>query len=427
MLASELEVIERAPQEIPPVYAFAANKGHSPLKQFLALPRDTILFMAPRRAPAILCPKGNTENAVSILTSVGFNKLDVSRYAEASRLLQPDVVVGLGDVVRGDNTGSKRAMKMEDRTLRWTRQMVGSSTVEPPGPSTQPIEDAAGGWCSRTAFFAPVPPIPRGLQLSYLNYLDEDVRHQISGLALNDAAIVADPPAGLQDLPRLALDDPSTPHHLIDDVALGIDLFAIPFIGTSTDAGIALDISFPPSKRESMFEDSACRKSMGVDMWLPSHASDLSPLQHGCQCYACLTHHRAYVQHLLSAKEMLGWVLLQLHNLHVMHEFFAGMRASIADGSFDESRKAFGLVYQPRLPERTGQGPRYVASLPPAAQSSVCVRMLIVRRVRGYQFKSTGPGEPRKNPVAYRSLDDASEPAADALDSAAAAGSRDAD
>lgn len=38
-----------------------------------------------------------------------------------------------------------------------------------------------------------------------------------------------------------------------------------------------------------------------------------------------------------------------------------------------------------------------------------------MRRVRGYQFKSEGPGEPKKNPSAYRMLDDASERLADAL------------
>lgn len=37
-----------------------------------------------------------------------------------------------------------------------------------------------------------------------------------------------------------------------------------------------------------------------------------------------------------------------------------------------------------------------------------------MRRVRGYQFKSEGPGEPKKNPSAYRVLDDASERLADA-------------
>lgn len=39
---------------------------------------------------------------------------------------------------------------------------------------------------------------------------------------------------------------------------------------------------------------------------------------------------------------------------------------------------------------------------------------LIVSRVRGYQFKSEGNGEPRKNPISYRVLDDTKEKLAEA-------------
>ena len=36
-------------------------------------------------------------------------------------------------------------------------------------------------------------------------------------------------------------------------------------------------------------------------------------------------------------------------------------------------------------------------------------RMLTLRRIRGYQFKSEGKATPRKNPIAYRSLNDRKE------------------
>lgn len=40
--------------------------------------------------------------------------------------------------------------------------------------------------------------------------------------------------------------------------------------------------------------------------------------------------------------------------------------------------------------------------------------MLTIYRVRGYQFRSEGKGGPRKNPIAYRPLDDGKEKLADA-------------
>lgn len=63
--------------------------------------------------------------------------------------------------------------------------------------------------------------------------------------------------------------------------------------------------------------------------------SDTSPIEAGCQCYACRNFSRAYVRHLLNVGEILGVRLLTIHNIHCYMTFMEDMRASIADGSFD--------------------------------------------------------------------------------------------
>jgi len=98
----------------------------------------------------------------------------------------------------------------------------------------------------------------------------------------------------------------------------------------------------------------------------------------GCKCYACRKHHRAYVQHLLTAKEMTAWVLLQIHNVKIVSNFFAAIRGSITRGTFEEDCKTFAQTYEEEFPEQTGHGPR----------------------LRGYQFKSEG-GARKKNPKAF--------------------------
>ena len=79
---------------------------------------------------------------------------------------------------------------------------------------------------------------------------------------------------------------------------------------------------------------------------------------------------------------MLGWVLIQIHNYHILCEFFASIRESIRDGRFESDAEEFGRIYESELPEKSGQGPR----------------------VRGYHFKTEGPGEPKKNKVAWGNL-----------------------
>jgi queuine tRNA-ribosyltransferase len=105
----------------------------------------------------------------------------------------------------------------------------------------------------------------------------------------------------------------------------------------------------------------------------------------------------------LNAKEMLAWVLLQIHNHHVLNLFFEGVRKSLANDTFENDVRAFERTYQSHLPEKTGQGPR----------------------VRGYQYKSEGPGETKKNAVPYTLLEDGRETNAEASLSNAAADAED--
>lgn len=292
------------------------------------------------------CPASNTHSAISILTSVGFRQLESADYVDAIRKLRPDIVIGMGDLVLGQRSGLKRVGKMGDRTTAWTQEIITGITE---------VEDASVD-AYRPSLFAPILPVEQEQQSFYLNQLQDEMKCHVHGLALYDPGSVSVIPDSLLDLPRLSLDEPSSPQEVLRNISLGMDILTIPFVGAATDAGIALDYSFPCSSESQQ----GTPKSLGLDMWSSQYASDLSPLRSGCQCYSCTKHHRAYIQHLLSAKEMLGWVLLQIHNHQVLDAFFAGIRKSISNGAYDEDRERFEEVYERKLPEKTGQGPRYV-------------------------------------------------------------------
>ena len=341
--------------------------GDSPLHTFTALPTPFNTLLAPRRNPAVSAPTGNSNTAISIFTSTGFQVLSNKAYVDYVEKLSPDIAIGLADVPHGTVPGTKRIAKMGDRTEAWLNELLAAQN-------------------KHTAVFAPVLPIDSNSQSEYLNHLD-DVADQIQGIALYDSNILPDIPAttALSKLPRLSLDKPTSPHHILRQISLGMDLFTIPFISSATDAGIALTFRFPsplPSNEEVPNETGTSTVPLGIDMWSTTHSTSLTPLSPSCQCYTCLTHHRAFIQHLLSAKEMLGWALLQIHNHHILSEFFSSIRNSISEGRFEEDCRIFERIWESDLPEKTGQGPR----------------------VRGYHFKSEGPGEMKKNKAAWGDL-----------------------
>jgi queuine tRNA-ribosyltransferase len=61
---------------------------------------------------------------------------------------------------------------------------------------------------------------------------------------------------------------------------------------------------------------------------------DFTPLDSSCTCYTCQNFSRAYLNHLIKAKEMLGYILLSIHNIHELIRFTQEMRRSIMDDRF---------------------------------------------------------------------------------------------
>lgn len=271
--------------------------------------------------------------------------LEIDEYIQATRILRPDIVIGCADLVHleaGQNIGSKRKGKMGERTRAWMRGLIAG------------LGEEKGEGRRATSIWAPILPIEREMQTEYLDGLTEDeAQDAIGGIALYSASSIASIPSPLQLLPRLSLTAPSTPHTILREIALGIDMFTVPFLTATTDAGVALSFGFPAPSSSSQLP-------LGIDMLLPTHATDLAPLQQGCECDACTNHHRAYIHHLLNAKEMLAWVLLQVHNHHIVDRFFAGVRDSIARDTFARDALAFDKTYEPEIPVGTGQGPRYI-------------------------------------------------------------------
>ncbi|GAB7347051.1 hypothetical protein MBLNU459_g3191t1 [Dothideomycetes sp. NU459] len=371
------DFVEKSPPQVPPIYQFTTPDGSSPLRRFTALPEDNVLVLGGRRTLPITCPTASTQQSLSILTSVGFRQLPLSEFHLAVAKLRPDIVVGLGDIPHGaEKVSSKKIDKITDRTARWMLEHVQSRRAEAEniGAVAQPL------------LYAPLLPLSLESQKWYIDQLLEDMRGEIHGLAIYDVCSLEGLPRELAALPRLAMTEPKSPAKILQEIAQGVDMFTVPFIGAATDAGIALDFRFGAHNSEQA-ATSESPKPLGIDMWQPAHAADVSPLRPECGCYACTKHHRAFLQHLLMAKEMLGWVLLQIHNHKVMDDFFSSVRASISNGSFEGDVHAFQRKYEPELPAKTGQGPR----------------------VRGYQFRAEGPSAPKKNPSAYRTLGDAQE------------------
>lgn len=66
---------------------------------------------------------------------------------------------------------------------------------------------------------------------------------------------------------------------------------------------------------------------------------DDKPIEEGCRCPACRRYSRAYIRHLLKAREMLGLRLMVTHNLYFYNTMMAEIRKALEEGRFSEYKK----------------------------------------------------------------------------------------
>ncbi|MBQ7677190.1 MAG: tRNA guanosine(34) transglycosylase Tgt [Lachnospiraceae bacterium] len=66
---------------------------------------------------------------------------------------------------------------------------------------------------------------------------------------------------------------------------------------------------------------------------------DMTPIEEGCGCPACKTYTRAYIRHLLKAKEMLGMRLCVLHNLYFYNHLMEEIRGAIEEHRYGAFKK----------------------------------------------------------------------------------------
>ena len=71
------------------------------------------------------------------------------------------------------------------------------------------------------------------------------------------------------------------------------------------------------------------------------HILDKRPLDNNCDCHTCKNFSRAYLHHLFKAQEILGLMLLSLHNIHFYITLMKNIRNSIKLREFDKFEKIF--------------------------------------------------------------------------------------
>lgn len=247
--------------------------------------------------------------------------LTPERSMEIQRLLGSDIVMVFDECTKNGATREEAQASME-RSMRWAKR-------------SRDGFDSGKDHAARAALF--------GIQQGSL---DKDMRaasakalidigfdgYAIGGLAVGEGQeamfdVLDYAPGQLPaDKPRYLM-GVGKPDDLVGAVERGVDMFDCVLPSRSGRNGQAFTAQGALNIRNAKF------------------AEDLTPLDENCACAVCANHSRAYLHHLIRAKEILGAMLMTEHNIAYYQALMAGMRDAIAAGSFAEFAAKFRASY----------------------------------------------------------------------------------
>ena len=327
----------------PTGYTFTGR----PLHEHLIIPREYNVLACPSFD---LIDDGNSGNnntmkaatathkEVSLVTPRGHQKLTPNLYHDVVKAMEAQLVIGMYDEASEEN--AKRNAKSVERTKLWLEEWNNISAKEKKNDEKKITS------CKLWA------PIVGGADLTQrLECIENAAANQgsVGGMALIGIHHIADRQARIELIQSCTKSIPkSMPCAVL--VANSVDQIldaaqnGVQFIGTSLPAlmarsrrALVLDVHGWRDEKEDEEDgkgrakkrprtDGATTASTGAADLIRNDgcicledkkfARDTASFVRGCSCLACAEHSRAYVHHLINAKELLAEILLFVHNLH---------------------------------------------------------------------------------------------------------------
>ena len=268
-----------------------------------------------------------TEDGVTFASHLDGSRHMISpeRSMEIQRLLGSDIVMAFDECPKIDRPRDEIARSME-MSMRWARR-------------SRDAFDAGGGHAASSALFG----IQQGALDEGLRRASADALisigfdgYAIGGLAVGEGqeAMFATLDFATGQLPAHApryLMGVGKPDDLVGAVERGVDMFDCVLPTRSGRNGQAFTWNGPINLRNARF------------------AEDPAPLDERCACPTCGTYSRAYLHHLVKAREILGAMLMTEHNIGFYQQLMAAMRSAIAAGTFGGFAADFRRTYSAKV------------------------------------------------------------------------------
>ena len=298
-----------------------------------------------------------THKEVSLVTPRGHQKLTPNLYHDVVKAMEAQLVIGMYDEASEEN--AKRNAKSVERTKLWLEEWNNISAEEEKNDESQSTSS-----CKLWA------PIVGGADLTQrLECIENAMANQssVGGMALIGIHHIADRRARIEVMQSCTKVIPKSMScavlvansvcQILDAAQNGVQFIgsSLPVLLARSRRALVLDVhGWRDEKKDEEDREGRAKKRPWTDGASSTSAStstanpirndgcicledrsfarDTASFVGGCSCLACAGHNRAYVHHLINAKELLAEILLFVHNLHHLLSMLQEMNDATASG-----------------------------------------------------------------------------------------------
>ncbi|XP_052224622.1 queuine tRNA-ribosyltransferase accessory subunit 2-like [Dreissena polymorpha] len=295
------------------------------------------LLYASSHDPASETKSGkNDKHSIGVWGRGGKVQLDPEGFVKLQEAVQPDWFQSMADGDTDQSSTSKRCKKAVDRTLFFLDETLDRWKKSEKLQKSCMFGSIVGGFDARERKRCTLETVARNLD----GYVIEGFHHYGPSTETFDLHGIADLIQSImchlpEDKPRV-MHAVWRPDAVLQAVQLGVDIFdsSYPYIITERGLALVLDYNYntPLDERPTQRETTGPT----IDLNEKRFVDDFSPLLAECTCYTCKNYSRAYVNHLLNTGELLGRILLIMHNFEQYFGFFASIRHAMAENKFEQ-------------------------------------------------------------------------------------------
>mgnify|MGYP005851289577 CR=1 FL=1 len=234
--------------------------------------------------------------------------LTPARSIEVQNALGADIIMAFDECPPGRSPRDYHAQAVE-RTLRWARQCIDAHQR----PGDQSLFGIVQGGVHRDLRSRCAEAL---VEMNFPGYaiggcaVGEGFEAMVEVLKFTAPMLPAGKPRYLMGV--------GFPRDIVAAVAAGVDMFDCVLPTRNGRNAYAFSADGPLRLRNSRYQ------------------RDDRPIEHGCDCYACRQFTRGAIRHYFFAGEMLGPVLVSVHNVRFYQRLMTDLRRAIASGTFDQ-------------------------------------------------------------------------------------------